>query len=182
MNREQKLVHYIDGEIRDTLSTHVAADGGADLIIASHTHQPYHTSGNAASLVDHGLPAIIVQSIYLLIEQKINNHIYTRNSARDAVQAVNEYCTSQNISEEHRNRISQILESQLHSRSDVDTIYIHPNPHDSQLFFAEHFSLSPKRMADVVKSGFRAAIEALRKYEFADRKETTHAMGVTRAG
>ena len=27
-----------------------------------------------APLVDHGLPAILVQSAYLLIEQKINNH------------------------------------------------------------------------------------------------------------
>jgi hypothetical protein len=51
----------------------------------------------------------------------------------------------------------------------VDTIYIHPKPTDSQIFFGEHFSLSPKKMTEIVKSGFRAAIDTLRKYDFADR-------------
>jgi hypothetical protein len=37
------------------------------------------------------------------------------------------------------------------------------------MFFGENFSLSPKKMTEIVKSGFRAAIETLRKYEFADR-------------
>ncbi|MEN9724140.1 MAG: hypothetical protein RJB38_2126, partial [Pseudomonadota bacterium] len=41
-NKNGKVIHYIDGEIRDTLSTHVAIDAGCDLIFASHTHQPYH--------------------------------------------------------------------------------------------------------------------------------------------
>jgi hypothetical protein len=64
---------------------------------------------------------------------------------------------------------------------DVDTIYISPSASDTSLFFGEHFTLSPRKMADIVKSGFRAAIETLRKYEFADRKPGP-AIGTPEAG
>ncbi len=177
-NSSNQLIHYIDGEIRDTLSTHVAIDGGADLVIASYTHQPYHVLGETESLTDHGLPAVIIQSIYLLIEQKINNHIYNKRLHHETITAVSQYCKSQGVSEEHRVRLCQLLETQLHHRMDVDTIYIHPNPEDKQIFFGDHFSLSAKKMTEIVKSGFRATIDTLRKYEFADRIHR-HAIGTS---
>jgi hypothetical protein len=172
--------YYIDGEIRDTLSSHVAIDAGADLVIASHTHQPYHLQKEIGSLTDHGLPAIVIQSIYLLIEQKINNHVHNKEIQRNAINSVSRYCKEQGLSEAHRRRICEILEAELHHRTDVDTIYIHPNPADSQLFFSEHFSLSPHRMTETVRSGFRAAIDALRRYEFADRTNAS-AVGVAQS-
>lgn len=166
--------HYIDGEIRDTLSTHVAVDAGADLVIASYTHQPYHLHRAIGSLTDHGLPSILIQSIYLVIEQKINNQIHNKKIQRKAINAVLKYCKDQGVDDVHRRRICEILEVELHHRLDVDTIYIHPNPSDSQMFFGEHFSLSSKKLSEMVKSGFRAAIEALRGYTFADKKENRH--------
>jgi predicted acylesterase/phospholipase RssA len=174
-NQNNRSIYYIDGEIRDTLSTHVAIDAGADLVIASHTHQPYHFQREIGSLTD---PSILIQSIYLLIEQKINNHVHSKQVQRNAINAVSRYCKQQGVSEDHRRRICEILEAELHHRQDVDTIYIHPSPTDSQMFFGEHFSLSPKKLADVVKSGFRAAIDALKNYEFADRKQEKPAIGV----
>lgn len=180
-NEHGRVVYYIDGEIRDTLSTHVAIDGGADLVIASYTHQPYHFLREVGSLTDHGLPAILVQSIYLLIEQKINNHIHNKKIQGNAIRAVSKYCLEQGVSQEHRRKILDILEKELHHREEVDSIYIHPSPTDAQMFFGEHFSLNPRRMADIVKSGFRAAIEALRGYEFTDRKRET-VVGTTASG
>jgi hypothetical protein len=161
--------YYIDGEIRETLSTHVAVDAGADLIFASHTHQPYHFSPETGSLTEYGLPAILVQSIYLLVEQKINNHIHGKQTAKNAIDAVEAYCLNEGVSEEHRKKIIRILEAELHHRRDVDTIYIHPDPSDSKMFLSEHFSLSPKTMTETVRSGFRAAIQILKQYEFEDR-------------
>lgn len=170
-NENNRIIYYIDGEIRDTLSTHVAIDAGADLVFASYTHQPYHFSKEIGSLTDYGLPRIAIQSIYLLVEQKINNHIFNKNIQREAINAVSKYCKDQNLSDEHRRRICEILENSLHHRMDVDTIYIHPESTDSDVFFGEHFTLSAKKMADVVRSGFRAAVNTLKKYEFADREE-----------
>ena len=180
-NQNGRHVYYIDGEIRDTLSTHVAIDAGCDLVFASYTHKPYHFLREVGSLTDHGLPAIVIQSIYLLIEQKINNHIYSRECNRNAITEVSRYCKDNAISEEHRRKICDILEQELHHRMDVDTIYICPSSTDAQAFFGDHFSLSPTKMADIVKCGFRAAIESLRKYEFADRKRDL-AMGLTGEG
>ncbi|MDR3606283.1 MAG: patatin-like phospholipase family protein [Oligoflexia bacterium] len=168
-NENNRIIYYIDGEIRDTLSTHVAIDAGCDLVFASYTHQPYHYTKDIGSLTDYGLPRIAVQSIYLLVEQKINNHIFNRECHSEAIDAVSDYCKDQGISEEHRRRLCEILEQSLHHRRDTDVIYIHPNPADSHLFFEEHFTLSSKKMAEVVRSGFRAGVETLRKYEFADR-------------
>jgi hypothetical protein len=48
------------------------------------------------------------------------------------------------------------------------------------MFFREHFSLSPKKMSEIVRSGFKAAIETLRRYEFAD-KTSKFAVGETAA-
>lgn len=180
-NEAGRVIHYIDGEIRDTLSTHVAIDGGADLVIASYTHQPYHFLREIGSLTDYGLPAIVVQTIFLVIEQKINNHIHNKQIQRNAIDAVNKYCKEQQISEDHRRRIMEILEKELHHRHDVDTIYINPSPTDAQMFFGEHFTLSPRKMAEIVRSGFRAAIEVLRNYDFSDRKQEP-AIGTTGAG
>jgi predicted acylesterase/phospholipase RssA len=160
---------YIDGEIRDTLSSHVAVDAGADLVIASYTHQPLHLSKEIGSLTEHGLSAIVIQSIYLLIEQKIKNHIHNKQIQRNAINAVSQYCKDVGLAEVHRKCICQILESELHHRMNVDTIYIHPSPTDSTLFFGENFTLAPGLMTETVRSGFRAAIETLRKYDFADR-------------
>jgi predicted acylesterase/phospholipase RssA len=175
-NANNQITYYIDGEIRETLSTHIAVDSGADLVIASYTHQPYHVPLESTPLIHLGIPAIVIQSIYLLIEQKINNHIHKRQCHRNAIDAVSTYCKSEGISEIHRNKICEILETQLHHRMNVDVIYIHPDPSDTQMFFGEHFTLSPKKMTEIAKSGFRAAIETLRKYDFADRKSNP-AMG-----
>ena len=40
-NERNEMVYFFDGEIRDTLSTHIAADNGSDLVIASYSIQPY---------------------------------------------------------------------------------------------------------------------------------------------
>lgn len=165
-----RTLAYIDGEIRDTLSSHVAIDNGCDLVIASHTHQPYHFQKEVGSLTEHGMAAIGIQAIYLLIEQKINNHIHNKTIQRDAVLDVESYCKTAGLSEEHRRNILEILESRLHFNRNVDTIYIHPEATDSQLFFGDHFSLSPKKMSEIVKSGFKAAISTLKRYKFADRE------------
>ncbi len=176
-NANNRQIYYVDGEIRDTLSTHVAIDNGADLVIASYTHQPYRFQREIGSLTEQGFPAVVIQSIYVLIEQKIKNHIYNKDIQRNAIHAVSQYC-KENLSEKHRRKICEILERELDHRMNVDTLYIHPSPMDQRIFFGDHFSLAPKKMAEIVASGFRSAIETLRKYDFSDRKEK-HAMGIS---
>ena len=74
--------HYFDGEIRDTLSSHVAADHGADLVISSYSVQPYHYNERMGSLHKYGIPVILNQALYQVIEQKIQKHIENRDGVR----------------------------------------------------------------------------------------------------
>lgn len=175
-----KTVHFMDGEIRDTLSTHVAHDSGADLVIASYTHQPYHYVPEVGSLTELGLPAMLVQALYLLIERKITTHVQYEKRNRSALQSVYDFCTQQALPEDTRTKICEILERELHVKKGVDTIYIHPRATDHQMFTREHFSLNPKKMSEIVKSGFRAAIDVLRHYDFEDRVQAP-AVQTTRA-
>ncbi|RYZ87638.1 MAG: patatin-like phospholipase family protein, partial [Proteobacteria bacterium] len=59
-----KEIYYFDGEIRDTLSTHVAADNDADLVISSYSVQPYHYTEEMGSLHKYGIPVILNQALY----------------------------------------------------------------------------------------------------------------------
>ncbi len=163
-----KRADYIDGEIRDTLSSHVADDAGCDLVIASYTHQPYHYVKEVGSLTKLGLSAIIVQSLYLMIEQKINHYIHTRRSQKKAIEEVEAYCKQAGLDPKHRSAILGIMEERFAFRREVDTIYIHPRPSDTRMFIREHFSLSTQVLQDIVLSGFRAATEVLKHYEFED--------------
>lgn len=160
-----KLVYFFDGEIRETLSVNGAEQLGADLIISSYTHQPYHFSREVGSLTKFGITAIGIQAIYLLIERKIQSAIYSRNQKLAALEAVNEYCKNIQMDEKHRKKISSILESELAVRPDNVYIYINPRPQDHEMFFGDHFNFSAKFMEKIVRIGFMSAIETMRRYE-----------------
>jgi len=63
--------YFLDGEIRDTLSTHVAIDNGCQEIISSWIYTPYHYQKEIGSLFQYGMPAIGVQSLNLLFKKKL---------------------------------------------------------------------------------------------------------------
>ena len=165
-NKKGKLVYFFDGEIRETLSVNAAEQVGADLIIASYTHQPYHFSREIGSLTKFGITAIGIQAIYLMIERKIQSAIYVRNQKLCALDAVHEYCKQNQISDKHRKKICEILESELSINPHNKYIYINPRPQDHEMFFGDHFNFSTKFMEKIVRIGFMAALETLRKYTF----------------
>lgn len=165
-NEKGNTVYYFDGEIRDTLSTHVAYDAGADLIIASHTHQPYHFSKEIGSLHQYGMPAIMIQALYLLIERKIQQSIDTQNRHAAALDAVSIFFKEHGLPDHQRLHCLELLEKKLGHKSGVDYIHIHPKATDTQMFFGDHFNLSGRKMSEIVRLGFRCAIDVLRRYEF----------------
>ncbi len=158
--------YYIDGEIRETLSTHIAVDSGADLVFSSYTHQPYRYVPEVGSLTKLGLPALVIQGIYILIEQKINSNFHSYKSKKNAMNEVYRYCKDAGLSGEHLDKIINILETELNQKRNTDLIHIHPDPADTKTFLAEHFSLNPNKLAEIVKAGYKAAMSELSKYEF----------------
>ncbi|OFZ19336.1 MAG: hypothetical protein A2Z20_01715 [Bdellovibrionales bacterium RBG_16_40_8] len=156
-------IYYFDGEIRDTLSTHVAADRGADLVVASYSIQPYHYSKEIGSLHEYGMPVIFNQALYQSVQQKITSHIKYQKSVGQLISAVDGYLKQTDISIEHREKLIDILVTRTKYNANVDYIYIHPSPQDYEMFFADHFSLNPDILAKIVKTGFKSAMLALRK-------------------
>lgn len=151
--------YYIDGEIRETLSTHVAIDNGAEVIISSWTHTPYHYHNEIGSLIHYGLPAICTQAIYLMIQKKIVSNRANRSKYRSILNVVSDYMKDNKFSNEHRRKILSILERQLNFNPNIQFIDICPNPEDYPVFFKNSFSLNPKKMAELVNLGYKRTME-----------------------
>ncbi len=163
-NDEGKELFFFDGEIRDTLSTHVAAEHGSDLVIASYSMAPYTFNSKIGSLNDFGIPAIINQALYQMIQQKIESFVDHRKNVADIVNSVKGYLKEIDVPEKQRKHLLQIILDKTGFQPDVEYIYIHPSEEDYKLFFADHFSLSTKVLKQIAESGFRSAMNILRKY------------------
>jgi predicted acylesterase/phospholipase RssA len=161
-----KEIFYYDGEIRDTLSTHVASDNGADLVIASFSIQPYHFTKEMGSLSDYGIPLIANQALYQVVQQKIAKNIQYKNDIRAIYNAVDGYFKASNLPEGHREKLLEIIRERADYRPEVDYIYISPRSQNYEMFFVDHFSLNPQILARIVRIGFKSAINTLRQYEF----------------
>ncbi len=159
-----KIIYHYDGEIRDTLSTHIAADHGADLIIASYSMQPYQYSPEVGSLHTYGMPAIINQALYQVLEQKVAKHILFQNQKKDTYLATKKACEELNLSVADKTKILNGLKINLAFNPDVDYIYIAPRPQNYEMFFADHFSLNPSILEKILRIGFKSGLQVLREY------------------
>ncbi|MGZ3726233.1 MAG: patatin-like phospholipase family protein [Pseudobdellovibrio sp.] len=159
-----KIIYHYDGEIRDTLSTHVAADHGADLIIASYSMQPYHYSPEVGSLHTYGMPAIINQALYQVLEQKVARHIQYQNQKKDTYEALKKACAELNLSVEVTQKLLNLVKTKLDHNPEVDYIYIAPRAQNYEMFFADHFSLNPQSLEKILRIGFKSGLQVLRDY------------------
>lgn len=165
VNNKGKEIQFFDGEIRDTLSTHVASDQGADLVIASYSIQPYHYNKQMGSLHEYGIPLIINQALYQVVQQKISNSVNHRKTVEKIYNAIDGYCDQINLPCEQKEKLLEIIRERSNYKPEVSFIYIHPNPQDYEMFFVDHFSLNPKILSGIVQTGFRSALNSLRKLD-----------------
>jgi predicted acylesterase/phospholipase RssA len=162
---QNKELFFFDGEIRETLSAHIAADHGCDLVISSYSMQPYHYTPEMGSLHEYGIPVIINQALYQVLEQKISKHIEWQSQLKDIYKALDRYCKDHKISEEHRKNLLDIVQSRVNFNPDVDYIFINPRPENYEMFFVDHFSLNPRILERIVRIGFKSTINVLRRYD-----------------
>lgn len=160
----KKQEYYIDGEIRETLSNHVAVDNKAKLVISSWTHTPYHFHDEIGSLVNYGLPAICTQAIYLMIQKKIVSSRARNARSEDIINTVNDYMKTNKFDNNHRVKLLSILERKLDYKSDVTFIDICPKHENYELFFKSPFSLNPNVMSSIVKLGHKRTHEVFKEF------------------
>lgn len=164
--RTNQLEYYIDGEIRETLSNHVAVDNKCEFIISSWTHTPYHYQDEVGSLVHYGLPAICLQSIYLLVQKKIVTSRVQRLTAEDLISTISEYMKDNKFDEVHRKKITSIIERKLNYNPNIHFLDIYPKPDQYKIFFSSSFSLNHENTALLVTSGYRRTMEVFKYHEW----------------
>jgi len=134
-------------------------------VISSYSFQPYHYTPAMGSLHHYGIPLIINQALYQVIQQKVDKHIEHQQHISAIMQAVDGYFKQANLPDEHREKLLDILAKRVNHRPGVDYLYIHPSPTDYEMFFVDHFSLSPAILERIVHIGFKAGIQVLRKVD-----------------
>lgn len=157
-------LYFYDGEIRETLSAHIAADHGCDLVISSYSVQPYHYTDEVGSLHKFGIPVILNQALYQVIQQKITKHIEWDQKQKEIYSTVDQFFRDENLPEILRKKILATLEKKIYLRPEVDYIYIHPRAQNREMFFADHFSLNSKVLETIVKTGFKSALASLKQH------------------
>ncbi len=164
--RTSKTDYYIDGEIRETLSNHIAVDNKCDFVISSWTHTPYHYHDEVGSLINYGLPAICMQAIYLMIQKKIVSSRGEKILAKDIIDTVNDYMASNNFSQKDRQKIASILERKLNYNPNIKFIDIFPDHSHYKLFFTNSFSLDPQKAKYIMTAGYKKTFEVFKKLEW----------------
>jgi predicted acylesterase/phospholipase RssA len=163
-NQSGEERYYYDGEIRETLSAHIAADQGCDLVISSFSMQPYHYTPEVGSLHDYGIPVILNQALYQVLEQKTHKHIEWQNSLKHIYKTIDGYFKQNNLPDEHRQKLLEVYKTRFKFNPDVEYINITPRPQNYEMFMVDHFSLNPKILERIVKIGFKSGINTLRKF------------------
>ena len=134
-------------------------------MISSYSIQPYHYTKELGSLSNYGIPMIINQALYQVIEQKIQKHKEFQGQIKSIIKAVDGYSKQVGLPEEHRDKMIEIITSRVNFQKDTDYMYIHPSPLDHEMFFVDHFSLNPKILQRIVHIGFKSALAELRKHD-----------------
>jgi len=158
--------YYIDGEIRETLSTHVAKENGCDLLICSYTHQPYHFRDDIGSLYHYGISAIVIQALYQAIEQKIYGAKKAHEHKITTLRTVKDFFSKKRYPEEDLRELCDTLEKRLDFKESLHYIFIHPEAKDREMFFGDHFTLNPATLQNIVTIGYKRAMSELRKFDF----------------
>ena len=159
----QETDYYIDGEIRETLSTHAAIDNDCKFVISSWTHTPYHYHDEIGSLVNYGLPAICTQAIYLMIQKKIVSARDRRNQNEEVINTVNNYLKDQSFSDVHRKELVEIIERKLNHKRNIKLIDIYPDHENYKLFFRNSFSLSSDNTQELIDAGYKKTIKVFKE-------------------
>lgn len=165
-SKTKEVDYYVDGEIRETLSTHVAIDNKCELIISSWTHTPYHYHDEIGSLVNYGIPAICLQAIHLAIQKKIVDSRARRNTSKDIINTINDYMSQNNFTQNHRRNILSILERKLNFNPKVHLIDIYPKHENYKVFFNNSFSLDPDKNSKIVSAGYKRTMEVFHDHEW----------------
>jgi predicted acylesterase/phospholipase RssA len=129
--RSKELIEYTDGEVRETLSVHVARDNDVDLVIVSNMWMPYHYDHKIGSISRRGFSAVLNQTVTQMIEQKIDRFRNEADRYRIMVQIVKEFSDQHGISAPDVEALVDKVSTAMRFRA-MEEIYIAPDKYDTE--------------------------------------------------
>ena len=175
----------MDGEIRKTLSTHVAKDkmirdkktaGNSDLrglIIASFTHVPYQYNAQYGRLRKYGLPLNLQQAIYIGIASKIDlfrKYDYVKHLVNDEAAR---FFREKGYPEKDLDEFLASLNEKIEHDPKFNYLYISPDPKDAGFFIGgNHFDFTNKGVREAIDKGYECGTRMLSRYSLASLMET----------
>ena len=158
-----EVFEYIDGEVRETLSVHVARDTDVELAIVSNTWMPYYYQRGVGSVSQHGMFAVLNQAVSQAIEQKIDRFRYETDRYRETVDAIREFGKWEGLRPEQiDNLVGQVCLT-LNYR-EIEEIYVAPDPYDDDFGLIPSFTFDPEKLGRAMKTGYERAQLALAKW------------------
>ncbi len=156
-----KRFHYYDGEVRETLSAHIARDAGADFVIASSIWSPYSYDEQIGSLANMGMAVIAEQAIHQAIGQKVDQDRRLGRTFDTLLQLIDEHGQRHRqdpgATAELREQVCELL-----GHRPLQSLYISPDGQDHEVFMRNPFSFDQETVNRCVDAGhraYRAAVE-----------------------
>jgi predicted acylesterase/phospholipase RssA len=172
--RSGEIIEYTDGEVRETLSLHVARDTDVDLAIVSNTWMPYSYTKRVGTISDRGVLAVLHQSLSQIIEQKIDRFRYETDRYRETFDAIRRFGEWEKLTHQQIENLIGQLSLTLNYRH-VDEIYVTPDPDDHEFNFLPTFTYKKQVLRRAVDMGHRRATEAVRAWQARRVKPATEA-------
>ncbi len=148
-------IHYYDGEVRETLSAHVATDAGADFVIAASIWSPYRYDERLGTVADLGMAAMAEQAINQLIEQKVSRDRERAECYDELLDLLRAHDANHGVaaaaSADLRQRVCELLRYRP-----VPTLFISPEDTDTEFFLESSFSFGRGLVDRCIDAGHRA--------------------------
>ncbi len=151
---------YYDGEVRETLSAHVARDAGADFIITSSIWSPYQYHHKMGAVSDLGMSAMAEQALHQLVEEKVSRDQRLAGSYYQLMELILDRGQRHGLAPEVTQELSREAAALLRHRK-VPTLQITPQPHDHQFFLEGFFRFNQRSLDRCMEAGQRALEHAL---------------------
>jgi len=162
--RSGEKIFYIDGEVRETLSAHIARDVGVDLAVVSNTWIPYRYQNEVGSITDRGVFSVMFQALNQSMEQKIVNFRNENERIQQTLDYLERKATNLGLAPDKVEELvnGAALSLQYHP---VDEIHVEPSPDDTKFNWISPWTFKKSELQFAVDTGYRRAYKAINTWK-----------------
>jgi predicted acylesterase/phospholipase RssA len=150
-----RTFHYYDGEVREPLSMHIARDTGADFIIAASIWSPYRFDERVGNLADFGMSVIGEQALLQIMAQRVERDRDQASRFDRLLDLLESRSKRHGLDPAARQRLQEEVSALLRHRR-ARTLFITPDPADSEFFFHGSFRFGAHLIERCIDTGYRA--------------------------